>query len=81
MKIAWEGRISSYSCSCFLNLEEMHMNAKFPRKNKAIAKGVIRKEFGPIDINNDTSHVDLYLYEDVDPSDEFEVVEEWGENG
>ena len=59
----------------------MRTLAKFPRKNKAIAKGKIKKEFGPIDVNNKTSHIDLYLFEGIDPSDEFEVIEEWEKNG
>ena len=73
--------ISSYSCSCFLNMDEIRVCAKFPRKNKAIARGIIKKEYGPININTKTSHVDLYLYKEVDPSREFEVVEKWEENG
>ena len=73
--------ISSYSCSCYLKIEEMRICAKFPRKNRAIAKGKIKQEFGPIDMNRDTSHIDLYLYDKVDPSDEFEVVEIWQKNG
>lgn len=51
------------------------MYAKFPRKNKAIAKGLIKQEDGPIDIDDSTSHVNLYLFENVDLSDRFEVVE------
>ncbi len=73
--------ISSYSCSCYLNIDEMRMCAKFPRKNKAIAKGIIQKEFGPIDINHATSHVDWYLFDEIDPSEKFEVVEKWEKNG
>ena len=44
-------------------------------------QGKIKKEFGPIDVNNKTSHIDLYLFEGIDPSDEFEVIEEWEKNG
>lgn len=76
-----ENNISSYSCSLFLNLDELHKITKFPTKNKAIAKGMVKKEFGPIDINNNTSHIDLFLYEDVDPSNEFEVIEVCKKNG
>ena len=71
MLVADDSKISSYSFSCFLNMDEMRHQTKFPSKNKAIAKGVIKKEFGPIDINEDTSHVDLFLYDNVDPSCEF----------
>lgn len=73
--------ISSYSCSCYLKIDAMRLYTKFPRKNRAIAKGIINKEFGPIDVNNSTSHIDLYLFEDVDPSAEFEVIEKWEKSG
>lgn len=29
--------ISSYSCSCYLEIEKMRICAKFPRKNRAVA--------------------------------------------
>ena len=76
-----ETDISSYSCSCFLNLDELHTATKFPIKNKAVAKGLIKKDFGPININEQTSHIDLYLFDGVDPSYNFEVVEKWEKNG
>ena len=70
-----------YSCSCYLNIDAMRIYAKFPRKNKAIAMGTIKKEFGPINIDDDTSHVHLYLFDKIDPSKNFEVVEKWEKNG
>lgn len=81
LKMADDSKISSYSCSCFLNMDELHMQTKFPCKNKAVAKGIVKKEFGPIDINESTSHVDLYLFDNADPSNDFEVVEIWEKNG
>lgn len=33
--------IGSYSCSCFMDIDQLHLIAKFPRKNFAIAKGMI----------------------------------------
>ena len=76
-----DSRITSYSCSLFMNIDELHQLTKFPNKNKAIAKGLIRSKFGPIDINEKTSHIDLFLYDNIDPSSEFEVVEKWEKNG
>lgn len=76
-----ENDISSYSCSVFLNIDELHMITKFPRKNKAVARGTVKPEYGPVDINELTSHVDLYLYDNADPSDQFEVIEVWEKNG
>ncbi|MBR1702181.1 MAG: hypothetical protein IJ716_09540 [Lachnospiraceae bacterium] len=73
--------IGSYSCSCFMDIDQLRLIANFPRKNYAIAKGMIKKEFGPIDVNDETSHVHLFLYENVDPSGEFEVIEKWEQNG
>lgn len=73
--------IRDYSCSCYTDLNEMRMQAKFPRRNHAIAKGNIKKEFGPIFIDANTSHVNLYLFDNVDPSKEFEVIEKWEKNG
>ena len=76
-----DSRITRYSCSLFMNIDELHQLTKFPNKNKAIAKGLIRSKFGPIDINEKTSHIDLFLYDNIDPSSEFEVVEKWEKNG
>lgn len=73
--------ISSYGCSCFEDLEELHMITKFPRRNKAIAKGTIKERFGPCKKSNKNTHVDLFLYDNIDISGEFEVFEKWEENG
>lgn len=61
MVVADENNISSYSCSCYMKIEAMHIYAKFPRKNSAIAKGIIKKEFGPIDIIM-IHHILIYTY-------------------
>lgn len=81
MIVADENNIECYSCSFFKNIEEMHIRTKFPSKNKAVAKGIIKKEFGPININESTSHIDLYLFKNIDISKEFEVFELWEKNG
>lgn len=73
--------ISSYGCSCFMNLEMFHYRTKFPTKKKAIAKGMINDSFGPIIVDEKTSHIDLFLYDGIDPSGEFEVIEKWEKNG
>lgn len=74
-------KIESYSCSCYIKKDMLNMCAKFPRQNRAVARGIIKDEFGPIDIDEDTTHVNLYMYDNVDPSDEFEVIEVWEKNG
>lgn len=81
MFLADDTKISSYGCSFFMNMDVMHQLTKFPSKNKAIAKGIIRSDFGPIDVNEETSHTDLFLFNNADPSSEFEVVEKWEKNG
>ena len=43
--------------------------------------GKINQNFGPIEQNNQTSHINLYVYDGVDPSNKFEVVEKWEKNG
>lgn len=81
MIAADDSDISHYSCSVYTNLDEIHQQAKFPRKNKAVARGIIKKSFGPINMSKETSHIDLFLFDNVDPSNEFEVIEIWEKNG
>lgn len=81
MIAADDSNISDYSCSVYTNLDEIHQQAKFPRKNKAVAKGIIKNSFGPINMSKETSHIDLFLFDNVDPSNEFEVIEIWEKNG
>lgn len=73
--------INTYGCSCFEDLEELHMITKFPTKNKAIAKGWIKDQYGPCERSLENTHVNLFIYDNVDISGEFEVCEKWEENG
>lgn len=81
MVMADDSNIADYSCSVYINLEELHQRTKFPNKSMAIAKGTIKNVFGPINMNKKTSHIDLFLFNNVNPSNEFEVIEIWGKNG
>jgi len=76
-----ETDIKSYSCSCFRDLEELHMAVHFPKKGRAVAKGIMRSEHGPRVREKGTTHIHWYLYDEIDPSDEFEVIEVWEKNG
>ncbi len=40
--------IGNYGCSFFDDLEMLRIILHMPRKNKQIAGGVLKKEFGPI---------------------------------
>lgn len=71
--VADENDIEDYGCSCFQSLEKMTKLTVYPTKNKAIAKGKIKKQFGPINIAEESTHVNLFLYNKIDPSNEFEV--------
>lgn len=67
----WE----SYSCSCFVNLDELNIAMHLPRKNKKIAKGTIRNDYGAIYCEGSDTHVHWFLYNDCDPSKMFEIIE------
>lgn len=66
--------IENYSCSCFIDIDELLLAFRLPRKNKGIARGNIRKEYGPICREEESSHINWFLFNDADPSSEFEVI-------
>lgn len=68
--------IEYYGCSVYENMDLMKKYAKFPRKNWAVSKGIIKSSFGPIVRNGETSHINLFLFKDVDPSSNFKVVDQ-----
>lgn len=65
--------IESYSCSCFEDKQELINAMHMPRKNKKIACGHICADYGPCVKEKESSHIHWYLFEGVDPSDDFEV--------
>lgn len=71
-----EDDIEYYGCSCYEKMEAIKKFANYPRKNYAIAKGIVKKSFGPICRNKSTTHINLFLFKDIDPSEYFKVVEE-----
>lgn len=67
------GDIGSYSCSCFRTVEGLVKAYQLPRKNKAIARGMIRDENGPIIKEMESPHIHWFLFSGIDPSNDFEV--------
>lgn len=61
-----ENSASYYSVSLFLNKTMLEQALKFPRPHKKIAEVIVFQEGGPQSINTSTSHVDWWLYENVD---------------
>ena len=57
-------------------MEELRASLKLPRKNKAIAVGTIKKEYGPVLASKEYSHIDWFLFESADPSKDFQIIEE-----
>ena len=64
--------IGNYGCSFFDNVDMINIVLHMPRKNRRIAKGAIRQEFGPIII--DGAHIMCFLYSDAHMETEFEVI-------
>lgn len=67
--------IGWYSCSCFIEKNELVEALKLPRYNKKIIEGIIKDEFGPQKTNYETKHVDLWLYENAAIEQGFKVIE------
>lgn len=55
-----------YSCSMFINLEEISKALKFPQKDRRIALGPVSMKNGCIRCSCENSHVDWWLYKDTD---------------
>lgn len=68
--------IGNYSCSCFMDMAELKAAFKLPRKNKGIAVGLIRDNYGPYILEDDSSHIHWFLYDGVDPSSDFKVIKD-----
>ena len=69
-----EYNIGWYSCSCFKESKELEAALKLPRYNKKIISGFIKSEYGPQKTNNDTGHVDWWLYENTEVEKDFKVM-------
>lgn len=64
--------ISNYGCSFFDNLDMINLALHMPRKNKRVAKGILKKENGPI--LKEGSHIMCFLYEGAHIENDFEVI-------
>lgn len=65
--------IGSYSCSCFEDVDELIAAFSLPRKNKGIAEGMMTCELGARLDDEGWTHRHWFLYDGVDPSDDFKV--------
>lgn len=65
---------SLYSVSLFRNFEDLKNIFKFPRPRKKVALGCVYAEGGPQKSSDSSSHVDWWLFENVDFSS-FEILE------
>jgi hypothetical protein len=66
--------IGWYSCSCFLEKDELAEALKLPRYNKKIIKGTLEESYGPQKTNDETKHVDWWLYDKISFEKKFEVI-------
>lgn len=55
--------IGYYSCSLFLNTQQLAEALKLPRPNKKIITGIVKCENGPQETNVRTQHVHWWLYD------------------
>lgn len=65
--------IGAYSCSCFEDVDELVVALHLPKKNKAIAAGMMICESGARLDDSGWTHRHWFLYDNVDPSKDFEV--------
>ena len=70
-----EEDIDNYGVSLFCTKDELLTGFRLPRKNKAIAQGVVTSDLGAISINKQNSHVLWFLYDNVHPEENFKVIE------
>lgn len=70
------GDIEYYSCSCFQSKKQLERAMFLPHPNRRIIKGKIYDTKGCISINTSSSHVDWWIYENANPAEDFEVIED-----
>lgn len=69
-----ERDIEWYSCSCYARKAQLEVNLKLPRSKWRISRGIIRNNKGCICINKSTGHIHWWIYENANPSEDFEVI-------
>ena len=63
-----------YSCSCFTEPDELNLALRLPAKGKRVAAGLVDEETGAYILNDGSTHVHWFIYDNKDPSQEFELV-------
>lgn len=67
--------IDSYSCSLFTNFDKLKIAMRLPRPSCHLIKGLIKEKNGVCDSEDKKSHINWWLYESADPSEDFELFE------
>ena len=70
-----DDEIGNYGVSVFSNKDELCVGFKLPRKNKAIAQGIVIPDLGPVSRNTEDAHVLWFLFDNANPEEYFGVVE------
>ena len=68
LKKDWSREPSYYGVSSFLDRKIVEQKMRFPNPRKKMAVGHVYKEGGPQDTNEQTQHVDWWLFEGADVS-------------
>ena len=67
--------IGYYSCSLFTDVEQLKIIMRLPRPKKHLIKGLVKDKNGVCDSEDKKSHINWWLYESADPSEDFELFE------
>lgn len=68
--------IGLYSCSCYKNKKQLEVSFNLPRPNRRIIRGQLYDNKGCIYIDPTTGHIDWWIYENADPAEDFEVIDD-----
>ena len=71
--------LTSYGCSCFFTERKLLEKVKdlknqIDKGERRIARGILKFRNGPILTNNDTGHIDWFLFKNADVVGDFEFV-------
>lgn len=72
-------KITMYGCSCFFTEKKLlekikDLQTQIDKGKRKIAKGTLKFRNGPILANNDTKHIDWFLFRNVDVVGDFNFV-------
>lgn len=67
--------IEVHACSCFKTKKQLEVGFKLPRPDRRIIKGTIKDDKGWIHITSKSGHINWWIYENANPSESFEVID------